>query len=1737
MKKRLLGKTVSRSIAALTAFAMILGSSPADIMAGTEIEIETDITAPDDPVPDGSVYDIMTEDEPSLLPDDGLTPSDNGAAEEILRESQDDALLNDGEFEVVIHDFDTDTSKGIPAKNELEVGNAFEVGYEIIPASKADSVDITVTSSNHSIAAIGTETANKNKVFPWKYGTVTLTVTATDKEDNTRQASADITVTCVYPVEKFFHIYDSNIRFAFSKTALYPEGWLTYDGSKYLTGKIEEKNNKIYYFKESAAFPGPDDDDPELILDGTSYLFDPDTCELKKEWVKITGIEMGHVPAEDTGIDEDTMPYGTSCTLTATVSPVNANDSFDPEWVSSDPSVVKVTPLGYKNNEIYARIDVIKKTEDPDTPVTISLTAGEGTNRKAWPGASIDIYTRCPVGWFRISGDSYYGMIKDSSEDPASIKNKVEPVKNTEQTIDGRTYCFDQNGVMVKGVLDTGSKIKDYGENGALRATYEKRGFVPLPEGTIYFDEDNNRVLGEIVYDADGNGYYTDPANGYLMKGYFSDSGNNYYALPADDEKTGEKAGRLQSGWVFAGDKWRLFAGSGAAVPYSEISSSSPDHWIQLKDGSGRYYRLPGGKLLSGWQTIDGNRYYFGKDGRVASGWQSIGGKVYYFGVTDDWDYDENRKKATDDLGVMFTGRREIGGKNYLFNSKGVRQTGWQTFDNGKYYFDTKADENGVAGRMAVGVTLIGSAKYYFREINNDDMGVLLTGYASAEDAGGILRQYYAKDNGVLLLGWQKVGTGYEFFDYKLGYKIEESDDFTPGWFDTVDNGHSYRYYFKKADSPVTGLQTIDGEKYYFDPVTARMVTGVCKIGNNKYVFDDNDGHMLKGYVGSGGAMYFTNDRGIMQYGYLSAGGGMHYFLTDPDSPDHGKEQGLVEVEGPAGFCSTEGGSIIFIKNGKLQKGWQTVDNRKYYFGDHGILKTGEFLIKKDTYRTYTAEEAQSAGHPGWIGSARTGSVNDSDGTRYYDRNGKRKNGWVSIDDGWFYFDPSDGLMLKGLFTAGNKTYYTDPLTGKRQTGQVAACERFFDNSGVMRTGWKTINGEKYYYAPDTGILRKGVFRIGGIMYLFDETDGHMHKGGYIPVNSVRYLTDKTGRLMTGWQLVNDAGLTKWHYFDTASGKELYYDGSTNEIGLLPPETIDGVLWYTAENLPDGNKTVRARFAFKNNKPLKGWKTINGNRYYFEENGRLVTGFRTINKARYYFDESSEAGIAKEGAMLKNGIQNIVGSYYFLQPSGACRTGWFDTADGRYYADPLTGELAVSFAKIGDNIYYFSDSAATIGCMQTGFIKISENDRLFYDDPAGSKGASNTYYADEKGVIVTSGWRNIKSDPKVKDSQEWSFYFAPNRPYINTGDFILTGEMAVGDVLIDDNGIISAYLDDGTGPNDGFGSGGDTRLYDECGVMQLPSGQITDIGHYYRFNHETGARRKEVLYFYGNYYGLPIDEKQAAVISSISRYTDSGMNFGSESGDFITVNGNSSGVLAAKGLTTYPAATFPMCASKNVPDEQEKYVAGNDLNSDDNVDVLDVEIYSKDVYDKAIAKYGPRNLVLAGASSGAGICLSLYDHALNKNEPNKLPSQLLLISPWIDVRMSNPACSSLTKSQMGSTDVATLKYWGARYIRDGEYTDENGVKPYAGCAGERDNPFASPVLYDNSRMRNVIIYSGTFDPCYFDCALFAENAKNAGNDGVILNEYKKEQHGFVFSKNSSASKKVILDFCRNIMTQ
>lgn len=158
-----------------------------------------------------------------------------------------------------------------------------------------------------------------------------------------------------------------------------------------------------------------------------------------------------------------------------------------------------------------------------------------------------------------------------------------------------------------------------------------------------------------------------------------------------------------------------------------------------------------------------------------------------------------------------------------------------------------------------------------------------------------------------------------------------------------------------------------------------------------------------------------------------------------------------------------------------------------------------------------------------------------------------------------------------------------------------------------------------------------------------------------------------------------------------------------------------------------------------------GWVTDNNETRYYDTENHFVTGMNTIEGKKYYFNNDG---------VLQSGILKIGKAYYYADGKGAIRTAkGFVSCSGRLYYVQNGGQiLAGKTFKLGKKTY----RAAGNGVIMRGVYKWGKY--YYYSDSKGvlrtAKGRfrwkSNTYYCNKGGKLTTK---------KMVKSGKYYYYF------------------------------------------------------------------------------------------------------------------------------------------------------------------------------------------------------------------------------------------------------------------------------------------------------------------------------------------------------------------------------------------
>lgn len=190
-------------------------------------------------------------------------------------------------------------------------------------------------------------------------------------------------------------------------------------------------------------------------------------------------------------------------------------------------------------------------------------------------------------------------------------------------------------------------------------------------------------------------------------------------------------------------------------------------------------------------------------------------------------------------------------------------------------------------------------------------------------------------------------------------------------------------------------------------------------------------------------------------------------------------------------------------------------------------------------------------------------------------------------------------------------------------------------------------------------------------------------------------------------------------------------------------------------------------------------------------------------------------------------------------------------------------------------------------------------------------------------------------------------------------------------------------------------------------------------------------------------------------------------------------------------------------------------------------------------------KYPYDQFILMGDSAGGGLALAflqslvrtnsfksnLYNNSDEKfvNIKIKIPQKSILLSPWLDLSLSNPKIKELEeKDPFLSYEIlkkSALLYSGLIDFSEKEIQKElNNV-----LQNELKNPLLSPLFGDLNNLGKILIFTGTNEILYPDCLLLEQKAKNSQNTSVKLVIEKDFIHDwlvFPFPKKNKTFKQI-----------
>ncbi|KPI56898.1 peptidase C80 [Clostridioides difficile] len=419
-----------------------------------------------------------------------------------------------------------------------------------------------------------------------------------------------------------------------------------------------------------------------------------------------------------------------------------------------------------------------------------------------------------------------------------------------------------------------------------------------------------------------------------------------------------------------------------------------------------------------------------------------------------------------------------------------------------------------------------------------------------------------------------------------------------------------------------------------------------------------------------------------------------------------------IESNLVTGWKTINGKKYYFdINSGAAYTGYKTISGRHNYFGSDGIMKIGVF--KGPNGFEYFAPANTASNTEGQAIKYQNKFLTFNGNLHYFNASSKAVTGWKTIDGKKYYFSPSTSIAVVGLQVIDNNKYYFNPDTA------------------IISKGWQTINGSRYYFDTDTAIAFTGYKTIDGKHFYFD-SDCIMKIGVFSGSNGFEYFAPAN----TYNNNLEGQAIVYQNKFLTINGKKYYFDN--NSKAVTGWQTIDGKKYYFNPNTAvaaTGWQTIDGKkYYFNPNTAVAatGWQTIDSKKYYFNPKTSIASiGYTTINSEHFYFNDSgiiqlgvfkgpngfeyfapantSNNNIEGRAILYQNKFLNFDGNIYYFGSNSKAVTGW-QTIDGKkYYFNQNNATATTHLYTINKDKYYFSHD----GVLQNGYITIERNNFYF----------------------------------------------------------------------------------------------------------------------------------------------------------------------------------------------------------------------------------------------------------------------------------------------------------------------------------------------------------------------------------------------------------------------------------------
>ena len=511
-------------------------------------------------------------------------------------------------------------------------------------------------------------------------------------------------------------------------------------------------------------------------------------------------------------------------------------------------------------------------------------------------------------------------------------------LKNCFRKIDGETYLFDGNGIMLTGFQKVGGKTYYFDSSGKMLLRWKR-----INGKKYLFDPVDGHMHTGWEWVSEKNAwYYLSPQTGYLLEGWLDQGGKRYYLAPVDFYAV--------TGWQFIGGKWYFF---------DTKNCDMKTGW--LTDGGKTYYLASNGAMVTGKQSIGGRTYNFDSSGALigevsgqtgagtsgsgtasgsASGGSSSGVSItpswnyniyttsshinsWYNGSDSDMPYDTTAKRNEAFVNTMIAYATYFVGKiDYASSVTGDDPTGlrykrlkaggktdcsWYVYhvlykfglvgDEFIHSYEWGNDPSTYPGGVNIGTDV---SKASPGDIictgkgtsgSNSHVAIYIGGGKVVECAAGygvIISSAPSTARQVVHFNCLPSNTTAPYKSASSGtwissgssWKFKVGGSYLTNCFQNIDGEI---YYFDSNGLCAKGWKTIGGKKYYFNN-DCQMLLRWKRIDGKKYYFDPVSGYMHTGWewVAEKGAWYYLDPgTGVMVTGTRTIDGKTYTFASD----------------------------------------------------------------------------------------------------------------------------------------------------------------------------------------------------------------------------------------------------------------------------------------------------------------------------------------------------------------------------------------------------------------------------------------------------------------------------------------------------------------------------------------------------------------------------------------------------------------------------------------------------------------------------------------------------------------------------------------------------------------------------------------------------------------------------------------------------------------------------------------